>query len=191
MLQSIGWQRVRHDLATEQPITQGNSKDFRSSMPETGDKDQKYLLLHQSLSSALQAVHNRGDSGRGGQAFPPLLLICVPRATANSHRTFAWTKKASWKKLLLALAPVPGPQPGKLSSCISPLPPPPAPTWGPSIHPAPPVDPADAQPDHTGCVGLRQWFSVQLTNSLKWSQHKEHHVCSGMQIIPTECRQFF
>ena len=67
MLQSIGSQKVRHDLATEQPITQGNSKDFRSSMPETGDKDQKYLLLHQSLSSALQAVHTEETQVRVGE----------------------------------------------------------------------------------------------------------------------------
>ena len=66
MLQSMQSQRIGHDLATEQPIPQGNSKDFRSFMPETEDKDQIYLLLHQSLSSALLAVHTEETQVRVG-----------------------------------------------------------------------------------------------------------------------------
>ena len=66
MLQSMGSQTAGQDLATEQPITLGNSRDFRSSMPETGDKDQIYLLLHQSLNSALLAVHTEETHVRVG-----------------------------------------------------------------------------------------------------------------------------
>lgn len=176
-------QRGSSWIVKDTPISQEISK-ILGDLPETGDKDQIYLLLHQSLNSALLAVHTEETHVRVGDHSLLCSWPCVSRARASSYRTFARTRKANWKKLLLALAPVPGPQPGKLSSCTSP----PAPMSGPSIHPARPVDPTATRPDHTGRVGLRQWFSVQLTVSLKWSQHKEHHVCSGMQIIPTECR---